>query len=361
MKKLAALPVLIIIGALLFAPVHSAIADHYDDQMNALRAQNAQAAANAAALQDQEKSLADVVLKYQIQIAALETQIQQNQTKRDQTNAAIADAEAKLQAQQTLLGQDIKAIYQDGDTSTLEMLASSHNLSDFVDKEEYRTAVSEKITDTVHKINALKAELEAQKATLEKLLADQQAMQSQLDGQRAEQQRLLSMNQDQQAAYNQQIATNNSQISQLRRQQVLDNARFMGAGARMDVPDATGYPWSGAPWPNSIPDPWGMYERQCVSYTAWKVWKSGRFMPYWGGVGNANQWDDNARSAGIPVDGSPRVGDIAVSNRGAYGHVMYVEAVYGDGTIYISQYNAGWDGRYSEARIAVGDLVFIHF
>jgi peptidoglycan DL-endopeptidase CwlO len=114
-------------------------------------------------------------------------------------------------------------------------------------------------------------------------------------------------------------------------------------------------------FPNTSADPWGMYKRQCVSYTAWKVWKSGRYLPFWGGYGNANQWDDNARQAGIPVDGNPRVGDVAVSNSGYYGHVMYVEAVYGDGTIYVSQYNANWGGTYSEARVSIGSLVFIHF
>ena len=108
-------------------------------------------------------------------------------------------------------------------------------------------------------------------------------------------------------------------------------------------------------------DNWGMYNRECVSYTAFRVAASGRHMPYWGGSGNANQWDDNARAAGIPVDGNPRVGDVAISNAGYYGHAMYVEAVHGDGTISISQYNADWRGTYSTNRISIGSLVFIHF
>lgn len=84
-------------------------------------------------------------------------------------------------------------------------------------------------------------------------------------------------------------------------------------------------------------------------------------MPYWGGIGNANQWDDNARNQGIPVDYNPQVGDVAISNAGYYGHAMYVEAVHGDGTISISQYNADWQGTYSTNRISIGNLVFIHF
>lgn len=123
------------------------------------------------------------------------------------------------------------------------------------------------------------------------------------------------------------------------------------------------YPYATVPFPNMTVDPWGMYMRQCVSYTAWKVASSGRTMPYWGGRGNAAQWDDNARAAGIPVDGVPRVGSVAVdhSKGGGFGHTSYVEEIYSDGTIRISQYNARWDGTYSEERVSPAGLVFIHF
>ena len=76
---------------------------------------------------------------------------------------------------------------------------------------------------------------------------------------------------------------------------------------------------------------------------------------------NAKLWDDNARAAGIPVDHKPRVGDVAISNAGTYGHAMYVEAVHGDGTITVSQYNADWKGNYSVVRRSTANLVFIHF
>ena len=113
---------------------------------------------------------------------------------------------------------------------------------------------------------------------------------------------------------------------------------------------------------DSMVDNWGMYNRECVSYTAWKVYQSGRRMPYWGGVGNANQWDDNARRAGIPVDSTPKAGDVAIKHIGYYGHAMYVESVNADGTINISQYNASYDGRYSTAsHVSPAGMVFIHF
>lgn len=355
-------PVVLTVATLLIAITSPVVhADRFDEQINALNQQTTQTQQQDQLAENEAASLQAVVNRIQGEITAIEQQIAANQTKRNETVTKIAEAEAELAKQKKLLGENVRAMYMEGDISTLEMLASSKDLSHFVDKQQYRESIQDKIKDTLDAVTSLKAELKDEKANIDRLLVDQQAMQTQLDGQRAEQNRLLALNQDQQAAYEQNIQSNNSKIAELRRQQIAANAAFTGSGSRKNIPDTTGYPWANAPFPNEISDPWGMYQRQCVSYTAWKVWKSGRHMPYWGGRGNANEWDDNARAAGIPVDGNPRVGDIAVSNNGYYGHVMYVEAVNGDGTIYISQYNAGWDGRYSEAKIAVGNLVFIHF
>lgn len=345
-------------GVSISSPV--AYASRFDEQINGLRQENNQAQEADGLLENEEANLQAVIGRLQADIVAAEAQIKATDLRREATQAKITEAELELAKQKDLLGQNIRAMYVEGDISTMEMLASSNDLSEYIDKEQYRRSMQEKIKSSLDKVTTLKQELGTEKQTLDKLIIDQRAIQQQLDGQRAEQARLLAMNQDQQAGYEQQIATNNKKIADLRRQQIAENSRFT-QGAKTNIPDSTGYPWANAPFPNSISDPWGMYQRQCVSYTAWKVWKSGRYMPYWGGIGNANQWDDNARAAGIPVDGNPRVGDIAVSNRGYYGHVMYVEAVYDDGTIYVSQYNAGWDGKYSEARVSASGLSFIHF
>jgi surface antigen len=125
--------------------------------------------------------------------------------------------------------------------------------------------------------------------------------------------------------------------------------------------NGTQYPYANAAWPNNEADPWGMYKRQCVSYTAWAVSASGRHMPYWGGKGTANKWPGNARAAGIPVDSSPRVGDVAIRTSGSFGHAMYVNGVNSNGTINVSQYNANWKGTYSTATVSASGLQFIHF
>lgn len=66
------------------------------------------------------------------------------------------------------------------------------------------------------------------------------------------------------------------------------------------------------------------------------------------GLGNANRWLAGARAAGLPTGSTPRVGAIGTSQRGAEGHVVYVEAVNGDGTILISEMNhKGWNVQSS--------------
>lgn len=340
-------------------------ASHLNGQINQLQQQNQQSDVSQNVLENEAASLGAKIAILQAEIAGLESQIRDNQTKNTKVQNKITEAEAELAKQRDLLGQNIRAMYLEGDISTLEMLASSKDLSEFMDKQAYRSAIQEKIKQTLDKVTALKLELKTQKVTLDKLIADQQHMQSQLDGQRVENNRLLSLNQDQQAAVENQISQNNSKIAELRRQQAVENARFFSGGVPQGIPGGGGYPgkWAFAPM-DSIIDSWGMYNRECVSYTAWKVWSSGRYMPYWGGRGNAKQWDDNARAEGIPVDGTPRSGDVAISHVGIYGHTMYVEEVYGDGSIRVSDYNQQWDGLYRTYTISAAKadtFVYIHF
>lgn len=109
---------------------------------------------------------------------------------------------------------------------------------------------------------------------------------------------------------------------------------------------------------DSLVDPWGMYNRECVSFAAYKV-SLRRTMPNWGGHGNAFQWPGNARAAGIPVDSTPRVGDVAILTTG-FGHAMYVEAVNGS-YITVSQFNYNNTGEFSRLVVPSDGLQFIHF
>jgi peptidoglycan hydrolase CwlO-like protein len=335
-------------------------ADTFDQQIQALQQQNASNQAQSDALAAQANSYQSAIDALSQQISSLQSAIDNTQAKINDLNNQIAQAQAELAQQKKVLGENIKTMYLEGDVSTLEILAASKNLSDFVDKQQYRNSVADKIKTSVDKINALKAELTKEEDQQQGLLKDQQAQQSQLQASQAQQTAMLNYTEGQKAAYDSQIRSNNSQISTLRAQQAALNRQLGGVPTAGDAGHG-GYPtyWSNAPQDSMI-DSWGMYNRECVSYTAWKVYQTYGYMPYWGGVGNANQWPGDAQAAGIPIGYTPKVHSVAIWNVGSFGHAMWVEAVSGN-TIYVSQFNYDYTGHYSEMSISASGLTYIYF
>jgi surface antigen len=362
-----AFSVLILLGTI----IPGASADQFDDQINALRDQNASAQSSVDSLQAQSNSYQDAISKLQAQIDAVAAQISANQAQQADLQQQITAKQTEIDQQKAVIGEIIKAMYVDGQISTIEMLATSNNLSDFVDKEEYRNSVQANIQDSLAKIAQLQNELKIKKTQVDQLIESQKSQEAQLDSDRAQQASMLAYTEAQKSAYNNQIASNSSKIADLRRQQIIANSQYTIGVAGTGSTCGGGYP---AKWcevgQDTVIDNWGMYNRECVSYTAFKVHmdflagRNSHDMPWWGGVGNANQWDDNARSSGIPVDSNPTPGSIAISNAGAYGHAMYVEQVgtiNGQQAVYVSQYNQQLNGMYSEQWRYTTGLVFLHF
>ncbi len=383
MKKIKNQKLVILSVALFFVAASVAApfaqADQFQDQIDALNNDSGQKQAVQGQLGAEATSLAEAIAKLQAQIDDIQGKINANNQKAEELKTQIAAAQIELAKQRKLLGQTIKVMYLEEKITPVEMLASSKNLSDYFDKQQYRESVRGKVKSTLDRIQRLKLDLATQKDNLELLIKEQETLRATLAGQRAENDRLLSLNQGQHAATPAAIKANSNLVAELRRQQAAANAEHFKGVNVVEKGDCGGtYPATalnsaGRPWGCSYPidndtDNWGMYNRECVSYTAWKVHASGRHMPYWGGVGNANEWDDNARAAGIPVNGNPQPGDVAVAHWGELGHVMYVESVNPNGTINISQYNGQVDaqgnptGTYSEiAGLSAAGLVFIHF
>jgi peptidoglycan hydrolase CwlO-like protein len=340
--------------------INTVRADQFDQQIQALRDQNSTNQAASNQLGAQAASYQDAVNKLQAQISALQAAIDANQQKSDELKVQIAQAQADLEQQKKVLGEDIKAMYLEGQTSTLEILASSKDLSDFVDKQQARNAVSDKVKTTMDKITALQDQLKKQQNELDGLIKDEQNQNAQLSSAQAQQSQLLAYTEGQKSAYDQQIQSNNSQIASLRAAQLAAN-RSLGGSAIAGDPGHGGYPTNLAnAAQDSLVDPWGMFNRECVSYTAWKVYQTYGRMPYWGGVGNANQWPGDARAAGIATGSIPKVHSVAISMGGAFGHAMWVEAVSGN-MIYVSQYNYDLAGHYSEMWVNGSNFTYLYF
>ncbi len=392
--KISKLPlkVALVLTALVMAAVvpmqmmnRPVLADQYDDKIAALKADVAAYEAQAAELAAKADSLEVAVAELQNQVNAIQAQIAVTQAEYDKLIAQIAETEKKIQDNKDTLGKTMANMYVDGKITPLEMLASSKNIGDYLDKQEYQTSISNQLSTTIEEIKTLKESLTEQKAKVEVILLDQKQQGEVLAGKKTEQQTLLNETKGSEAAYQNLINSNNEAIKAIRAEQTAYFASISNQSSVVllegDV-NKGGYPsYYANSYQDTVVDAWGMYNRECVSYTAWKVHQAHvnnpsqyRYdMPYWGGIGNAWQWafsgyvknsngaqafyntnvwhETNTSTYGIPSGTTPKVGSVAVMN-GEYGHVAWVEAVNGD-KITISQYNwylpnnGGW-GQYSE-------------
>ncbi len=356
---------------------HRVNADQFESQIRELQQQNADKQSRVDSLRVEADSLESTISALNNQINGLQNEINVNQQKRDNLETQIKEVEAELAKQKRVLGENIKAMYLEGDISTLEMLASSKDLSEFVDKEQYRNSVKDKIRATLEKVTDLKLQLKTQKEQVEVLLKEKQTLQNQVATQRAEQNRLLGLNQNEQSATNQQIKDNYNKIVELKRQQAIENARLFGSGGGGTI-GGGGYPWGSAPCLHTgqVDGPCWNYDwavngniwnwatggygyRNCTDWVSYRIRSTGRNVP--SGLGNAASWDDRAPDYGYSVSSTPRVGAAAVSNSGYYGHVMYVEAVNGDGSIVISDYNRAGTGKYAVSTLSAATASYLRY
>jgi peptidoglycan hydrolase CwlO-like protein/surface antigen len=356
-----------------FAANQPVFADKFDDQIAALEKEISRYDKAADKLSNKADTLQKKLGQLTNQREKLQAQINKNQLKYDQLVAKIKAAEKKIQDNKDALGIILRDYAVDGDTSTLELLASSDNVAEFVDKQAYRESMQKTLVNTVNDIEKLKTQLEKDREAQKQVLNDMANQKKALQKKEAEQQQLIRETKGRESAFRQMMKEQNKQISELHAAQAAQNAQAAGGIGSVSSRGncGGGYPGlaSGAngnygcnlPLDGGV-DPWGMYNRECVSYTAFKVAQSGRNMPNWGNTGPANaiQWLDRAAADGISYDRNPRVGDVAILPVGYYGHSMYVEKVSG-GQVYISEFNLNWDGKYTERWADASSMYYIHF
>lgn len=94
-------------------------------------------------------------------------------------------------------------------------------------------------------------------------------------------------------------------------------------------------------------------------YCTWYV-KNRRGGSIPNGLGNANTWYSRARAMGLAVGTTPSAGAVGTTTRGSLGHVVYVERVNGDGTIYISEMNAPSWGVTTYRTANASEFVYIY-
>ena len=355
---------------LVHAVTCSSISD-CQQQISTLNGQNAQTQQTLSALELQAEGYQGAINTLDAQISTLQQQISANQARQASIEQQITANELEITIKKASLADDVKTMYIDGSMTTIEQLATSNNLSEYVDKQEYQTVVQNNLTDIIQQIAALQNTLQQQKAEVEQLLTAQNAQNAQLSSAQSQQTQLLSLDQQQQSAYDAQVSSNKAKISALGAQQ----AAIIQAGTRnVTIPGPSGgsggycdagygnggYPmsWCSA-GQDSILTAGGFPNRECTSYAYWyftQIEGHGDFQVY----GNANQW---LGTSSYPTHNAPAVGSLAVETAGSFGHVAVVQALPGQtyagntvpsGYLLVSEMNYDYAGhfRYSYSPLS---------
>ncbi|MEO5948840.1 MAG: CHAP domain-containing protein [Candidatus Saccharimonas sp.] len=360
--------------------MNRAFADQYDDQIRALQQQKAAYDSQANTLSAQAATLQEALDQIVSKKAAIMAQIALSQQQYDQLQAQIDKTKKDITDNKDALGQIIADMYVDDTITPLEMLASSNNIGDYVDKQTYREAMQSNITSTIKDINDLQKKLQNSQAEVAKVLEEQQSQKAQLAAMEAEQASLVEQTRGQEAAY-QQLASNvAAQMANAAAQQRAYYAALRAQNGGSDVDSGVigsfvyqnwsgnqgcggdGYAYCGPM--DTYADPWDLYNRECVSYGAWRISEVyHRRVQEFNGAGHAYQWPNSAAGAVRVYD--PQPGDAVVLPRisgfAPYGHLMVVESPPSNGWVHVSQYNFYGSGEYSTMDIKTSGVIFLRF
>lgn len=354
----------LVAGSGVFALGSHVFARDYEAEIKAKEQEASKYNSEASRLGEMADNLQSELDKINSQITTIQGQIADSQKKIDNLNAQIKRNEILIKQRRKAMGQVLADMHVDDQISPLEMLASSNSIGDYIDKQEQRSSLRTSLNGKIKEIKALQKKLEENKKLVENTLRDQEAQRNVLSSKQSEKAKLVADTKNDQNAYSALAQKRNSEVAKLREEQAAANRRALGSGVSIPggIPGGGGYPgvWANAPL-DAYVDPWGLYTRECVSYVAWKIHSTGRYVPHFGGAGNANQWPSTAARHGIPSGSTPKAGAAAVMSVGTYGHVMYVESVNGDGTITVSDYNFAWDGLYRYYTRSASGLTYVYF
>lgn len=210
---------LILVGSFVVGGVKFVNAQSLQNQIDELKQKNTENKNNVDKLKEVATSYNDAIATLEHDIAETQKSIDVSKQRQIDLQQQIVKTEEDLVNQKGLLAKNIRAMYLEGDMSTLEMLSTSNNLSEYIDKQQYRDKVKDKIISTLSKIEDLKKQLKTQEEQVEVELKEQNNSRASLAASRNEQNRLLALNQAQQSEYDNNTKANQEKIKQLQEAQ----------------------------------------------------------------------------------------------------------------------------------------------
>lgn len=310
-------------------------------------------------LSSQANTLQGKVDSLNAEIAAVEAEIASYEAIAKDLAKQIKVTEAKLEKQQQALVDLTVEMHLNEDPDAITILASSDNLGDFTERKTRKETVQEQVVAAAKEVRRVKEDLAQKKASNDAIITSKSSKRAEIAQKRNEQNTLIANYKDNADAYSAD-AEKARKIKAEEINKAIRASNNYGAVANTGA-DANGnyYPYRGkCPGINLAFIAYGGYVCQCTSYAGYMVAKTyGYAISAWG---NASNWGNSAIAHGFRVDNNPAPGTVAYSTAGAYGHVMWVEAVHGS-TITLSEYNYVYGDFSRRSGVPASAYRYIHF
>lgn len=199
MRKGSRLVTMALIASLVLAfplPNRAAISDE-KDKLNNLEDKKSSVENTLSDLESSKSDTEKYIKEVDGQVSAISTQMYTNQnnlndveTKIKKTQKKLTAAKKSIESQYASMKLRIKYMYENGDTQMLDLILSSKNIGDFLNKAEYISEISEYDRKMLDKMVETKKEIASSKKSLEVDKKKMVALQSKLESQKKDLQAL---------------------------------------------------------------------------------------------------------------------------------------------------------------------------
>lgn len=156
-------------------------------------------------LSDKKDTLNNRLDSIAAEITKVKSEISLTNNNIEQTAEDIEQTKKDLKRNKELAQENAVTLYKNGDPSSIEILFSSDNFSDFINKQEYLYSAKERLSDIHKETSALKEELSDKQAKNKRLRSKLEGQRAVLNNNRQEQESLLAQTKGEEKKYQEKV------------------------------------------------------------------------------------------------------------------------------------------------------------
>ena len=191
--------------------INSQISDK-EDEIDSVKSELSDAA-------QEVQDLVNQISDYEESISALNTQISEKETEISNKEQEIVNTQKDIDEKQSLLDQRLVSLYMSGQTSYIDLLLSSDDLTDFISKYYLISELATYDTDLIQAIKDSKTELETAKTELETAKTELETNKTELETTQASLESAKSEKEEKVASLNAEEAQLTEELEELKAQE----------------------------------------------------------------------------------------------------------------------------------------------